>query len=137
MPLSVFVIQLKYLFHFYFIYKKKYFLCRSSPTRARAASLLRFLDRTQLDIRTRYDSSERVISSSQRLLRTQHPTKTNIHALSKLLKCKRALHCTVHTDIIESVENAFHYYLWEKTHKIKYKCIYVMVQLMHLFVIKH
>jgi len=52
MPLSAFVVQLKYLFHLYFIYKKKYFfLCHSSPTRVRAASILSFLDRTQLDIR--------------------------------------------------------------------------------------
>jgi hypothetical protein len=53
MSLSAFVVQLKYLFHLYFVYKKKYFfLCRSSPTRVRVASILRFLDRTQLNIRT-------------------------------------------------------------------------------------
>jgi len=46
MPLSAFVLKLKYLFHLYLIYKKKRTFFRSSPIRAQAASVLRFLDRT-------------------------------------------------------------------------------------------
>jgi hypothetical protein len=44
------------------------------PRSSQGRLVLRFLDHAQLDIHTRYDSSERVISPSQRPLRTQHTT---------------------------------------------------------------
>ena len=46
------------------------------PARSPAASFFTFLDHTQLDIHTRYDSSLIAISPSQRPLPTQHPTNT-------------------------------------------------------------
>jgi len=62
------------------------FLWINSPNRAQAASLLRSLYHIQLDIHNKQESSERVISSSQRPLPTQHTTNTvkNIHALSSI-----------------------------------------------------
>jgi len=52
------------------------FSVEKQPARSPAASFFRFLDHTELDIHTWYDSSEIVISPSQRLLLTQHATNT-------------------------------------------------------------
>jgi hypothetical protein len=57
-------------------------LWHNSPIWAKAASLLRFLNRPQLDTHSWCDSSERVISLSQRPLPTQHTKETNFRALS-------------------------------------------------------
>jgi hypothetical protein len=48
--------------------------------------VLRFLDHIQLNTHNRYDSSERVISSSQRPLSKQQTEQNNIHALSWIQK---------------------------------------------------
>jgi hypothetical protein len=58
-----------------------FFLCCKSPQWAWASSLSRIYDHTQTH-HTRYDSSGRVISSSQRPLpdKTQYSHKTDIHA---------------------------------------------------------
>jgi hypothetical protein len=53
-----------------------FFVWHSSPNRPKAFSLLRFLDHTQLNTHTRYNSSKRVISTSQRPLPVQHTTNT-------------------------------------------------------------
>ena len=61
-----------------------FFLCRCDPTWVMASSFLRFLDHTQrrTTVGMTYDSSRRVISSSQRPLpdNTRHSQQTNIHA---------------------------------------------------------
>jgi hypothetical protein len=61
-------------------------LWSNNPNRAQATSLLRSLYHIQLDIHNKQESSERVISSSQRPLPTQHTTNTveNIRALGSI-----------------------------------------------------
>ena len=56
-----------------------FFLWRCSPTRVIASSFLRILDHTTTH-HSRWDSSGRVISSSQRLNNTQYSQQTNIDA---------------------------------------------------------
>ena len=58
----------------------------SSSNRTLAASCSSFLEHTQLDTHTRWDSQERIIVPSQKPLPTQHKQtlKTNTHALSEI-----------------------------------------------------
>ena len=67
-----------------YIYIYIYILWRNFPLRAYAVSFFGFVDHKQLDTHkyTRYNSSERVISSSHRPLPTQQTQEINIYTLS-------------------------------------------------------
>ena len=74
-----------------------HFLWRSSPNRPQAASLLRFLDHTQLNTHTqthtRQNPSTRVISPSQRPLPTHHTASTRQRTYNTTMQ--RVCLCTV------------------------------------------